>query len=190
MDSDVRSVADAVRATDRRDFLPEKQRPCAGEDRPLSIGAGQTNSQPTTVLNQIVLLGVRTGARVLDVGAGSGWTTAIIARLVGPSGRVIGVEIDELIGAWGAANVARQQLPWAEYRLAHKGVLGWPQEAPYDRILVSAEAATIPGPLVDQLGDDATMVVVVNGVMLRVRREHGSAPVVTEHGHYRFVPLR
>ncbi|UYM05000.1 protein-L-isoaspartate O-methyltransferase family protein [Solicola gregarius] len=187
---DVRAVADAMRAMDRREFLPKAQRPWAGEDRPLAIGGGQTNSQPTTVLNQIVLLDVREGARVLDVGAGSGWTTAIVAYLVGATGQVIGVEIDEAIAAWGGGNVARRGMPWAEYHRTQEGVLGWPDEAPYDRILVSAEARTIPPPLVDQLGDDGTMVVVVNGVMLRVRREHGSEPTVTEHGHYRFVPLR
>lgn len=187
---DVRSVADAMRAMDRRGFLPRKQRPWAGEDRPLSIGGGQTNSQPTTVLNQVSLLDVPPGATVLDVGAGSGWTTAILARLTGPAGRVIGVEIDEDIARWGAANVDRQGMGWAEYRVARPGVLGWPDDAPYDRILVSAESTLVPTELVDQLGDDGVLVLVVNGVMLRLRRDGDAEPVTTRHGHYRFVPLR
>lgn len=187
---DVRSVADAMRELDRREFLPKKQHPWAGEDRPLSIGGGQTNSQPTTVLNQITLLDVRTGARVLDVGAGSGWTTAILGRLVGPEGWVVGVEIDERIAAWGAANVERQRMPWTEYRTALPGILGWPRGAPYDRILVSAESPRVPEPLVEQLGDDGVLVIVVEGVMLRLRREGDAEPVTTRHGHYRFVPLR
>lgn len=187
---DVRSVADAMRAIDRRDFLPKDQRRWAGEDRPLSIGGGQTNSQPTTVLNQITLLDVHPGHQVLDVGAGSGWTTAIMAHLVGPDGQVTGVEIDAKLAKWGARNVAAYALPWADYHVARRGVLGWPGDAPYDRILVSAEAGRIPEPLVDQLGPDAQMVLVVGGVMLRLAREHGGTPTVTQHGHYRFVPLR
>lgn len=186
----VRSVADAMREVDRRDFLPEQQRPWAGEDRPLSIGGGQTNSQPTTVLNQITLLDVRPGQRILDVGAGSGWTTAILSRLVGPEGRVIAVEIDEDLAQWGASNVAAYHIPWADYRIARPGVLGWPEDAPYDRILVSAEANHMPETLVAQLGDDAMMALVVRGVMLRVVRERDAEPTVTQHGHYRFVPLR
>lgn len=187
---DVRSVADAMRDMDRREFLPEKQREWAGDDRPLAIGNGQTNSQPTTVLNQISLLDVRPGATVLDVGAGSGWTTAILASLVGPQGRVTGVEIDDTIAGWGAANLARQGMDRAEYHLAQKGVLGWPDAAPYDRILVSAESASVPNALVEQLGDDGVMVVVVRGVMLRLRRDGAAEPIVTQHGYYRFVPLR
>lgn len=186
----MRAVADAMREMDRREFLPRKQRPWAGDDRPLSIGGGQTNSQPTTVLNQLTLLDVRTGDRVLDVGAGSGWTTAILAALVGPSGRVVGVEIDETIAAWGAANVHRQGMSWAEYHQALPDTLGWPQDGPYDRILVSAEASEVPSPLVGQLGPDGVMVLVVEGVMLRVRREGEGEPEITRHGHYRFVPLR
>lgn len=187
---DVRAVADAMREMDRREFLPKKQHPWAGDDRPLSIGGGQTNSQPTTVLNQVTLLDVGSGDSVLDVGAGSGWTTAILAYLVGSSGRVVGVEIDEAIAAWGAANVDRQGMPWAEYQRALPDTLGWPEDAPYDRILVSAEASEVPSELVDQLGPDGVMVLVVDGVMLRVRREGDGEPETTRHGYYRFVPLR
>lgn len=187
---DVRSVADAMRAIDRRDFLPAKQRRWAGEDRPLSIGGGQTNSQPTTVLNQITLLDVHPGHLVLDVGAGSGWTTAILGRLTGPDGRVVAVEIDDELARWGAGNVAAYAMPWVEYHVARPEVLGWPDDAPYDRILVSAEATRIPDPLVAQLADGGSMVLVVNGVMLRLVRAHDRLPTVTQHGHYRFVPLR
>ena len=64
------------------------------EDRPLPLAAGMTNSQPSTVRDMLRLLGVRRGARILDVGSGSGWTTALLAHLVGPDGQVIGVEIE------------------------------------------------------------------------------------------------
>ena len=128
--------------------------------------------------------------QVLDVGAGSGWTTALLARLVGPSGSVAGVELEPSLARWGAGNLRRQNTPWATLNLAQRGVLGWPDEAPYDRILVSAGAKEIPQELVEQLGDDAVMVLVVSGTLLRLQRSGGSAPTVTRHGSYRFVPLR
>ena len=84
-------IARAMRAIPRRDFLPRSQRPFAGQDQPLPIGRGQTSSQPATVAAMLRLLRVPLGARVLDVGAGSGWTTALLAYLTGPQGWVLGI---------------------------------------------------------------------------------------------------
>jgi protein-L-isoaspartate(D-aspartate) O-methyltransferase len=187
---DVRRVSDAMAWTDRRDFLPPRERPLADEDRPLPIGGGQTNSQPSTVADMLRLLEVDPGMRVLDVGAGSGWTTAILAHLVGPKGQVVGVEIDPHLALWGAGNVQRYAVPWAHVHEAKPGVLGWPEEAPYDRILVSAEADTVPPDLVDQLGPDGVMVLPVAGTLLRLTRDGVAPPRTTRHGAYRFVPLR
>ena len=78
------AVDAAFAAQPREGFLPPEQRPHAALDRPLPIGWGQTNSQPTTVANMLRLLQVAPGMWVLDVGAGSGWTTALLAHLVGP----------------------------------------------------------------------------------------------------------
>jgi protein-L-isoaspartate(D-aspartate) O-methyltransferase len=184
------SVREVMRIVDRRRFLPRRQRAFAGEDRPLAIGGGQTNSQPRTVQNMLELLDVLPGQRVLDVGSGSGWTTALLAELVGPTGRVTGVEIDPRLAAWGARNLAGQDLAWATIHEARPGVLGWPGDAPYDRILVSANARQIPAALVDQLAGDAVMVLPVQSEMLRVVRRGGGDLMITEHGGYVFVPLR
>jgi protein-L-isoaspartate(D-aspartate) O-methyltransferase len=181
------AVTAAFDATPRRDFLPRGVRRRASYDGPLSIAAGQTNSQPRTVDDMLRLLDVHTGQRVLDVGAGSGWTTALLAHLVGPSGSVLGVELEPELVTFGAANLARFERPWASVRLATPGVLGDPGGAPYDRILVSAEPAELPQELVDQLADDGVMVIPVAGTMLRVANP---GAVVTRHGRYRFVPLR
>ena len=177
----------AFDATPRRNFLPRGARRRASYDGPLGIAAGQTNSQPRTVDDMLRLLDVRPGHRVLDVGSGSGWTTALLAHLVGPSGSVLGVELEPELVTFGAANLDRTDRPWASIRQAAPGVLGDPDGAPYDRILVSAMAQSLPAALVDQLADDGVLVVPVAGTLLRV---HHPGPVVTEHGRYRFVPLR
>src|SRR5690606_6754907 len=144
-------VRAAMAATPRSGFLPRPQRLFASLDAPLPIGAGQTNSQPSTVRRMLELLDVRGGDRVLDVGAGSGWTTAILGRLVGRSGSVLGVELVPELAEFGSANVERAGMPWARVERAHPGVLGAPEGGPYDRILVSAEPRELPRELVDQL---------------------------------------
>lgn len=178
-----------MRACPREGFLPDAVRDQAAYDEPLPIGHGQTNSQPRTVAAMLTLLDVPPGASVLDVGAGSGWTTALLAHLVGQSGVVRGVEIDPTLASFGAANLTRTRQPWASVVLAEPGVLGLPDHAPYDRILVSASPRALPEPLLDQLADPGRLVIPVSGRMLRVVRSRGR-DVVSEHGWYRFVPLR
>lgn len=179
----------AFDAVPRDGFLPEADRAHSSYDEPIPIGHGQTNSQPTTVKNMLRLLEVHPGQRVLDVGSGSGWTTGLLAHLTGPTGSVHGVELVPELVAAGAANLAATGQGWASIRQAEPGVLGLPDQAPFDRILVSAEADELPEELVDQLGDQGRMVIPVVGTMLLVVR-HGTEVRTTRHGSYRFVPLR
>ncbi|MCL3861434.1 protein-L-isoaspartate O-methyltransferase [Actinotalea sp. K2] len=185
-------VDQAFEAHPRTGFLPAALRAEAGADRPLPIGGGQTSSQPRTVAAMLRLLEVPPGARVLDVGAGSGWTTALLGHLVGPQGVVVGVELDPDLAAWGALNVSAAGQPWTSLLPAEPGVLGRPDEAPFDRVLVSAEARELPQALVRQLTPVGRMVIPVRREMLLVERT-GPADDdlrVTGHGSYRFVPLR
>jgi protein-L-isoaspartate(D-aspartate) O-methyltransferase len=182
-------IATALRTVSREEFLPADQRRSARYDGPLPIGHGQTSSQPRTVEAMLRLLDPRPGQRVLDVGAGSGWTTALLGELVGPSGRVVGVELEPDLARWGEANVRRTTYDWAVVRTADPGVLGWPAEAPYDRILVSAAARELPAELVEQLADGGRMVLPVAGTMTLAERS-GEGLAVSSHGAYRFVPLR
>jgi protein-L-isoaspartate(D-aspartate) O-methyltransferase len=182
-----RRLDDAFAAAPRELFLPPAQRRFAGTDQALPIGHGQTNSQPSTVRAMLTLLEAQPGQRILDVGSGSGWTTALLGRLVGPDGAVYGVErIAELVQASRAA-IGGLTMPWVRVDQA-TDVLGRPAAAPYDRILVSAESREVPSSLVAQLVEDGVMVLPVTGRMARVRRRRGDAET-TWHGHYRFVPL-
>lgn len=195
-------VAAAFRAAPRAHFLPAPYRAHADLDQPLPIGRASTNSQPSTVRIMLELLDARPGQHVLDVGAGSGWTTALLAHLVGPDGDVLGLELDPDLAAWGAANLAAHRAACtpvssavaasapARLQPADPTMLGFPAHAPYDRILVSAMATHVPEALVAQLADGGVLVVPVAGRMAVVRRApRAPEPEVSLHGYFRFVPL-
>lgn len=185
-----RRVREALARFARADFLPPDQQGFGREDRALRIGYEQTNSQPSTVAAMLDLLEVAPGQRVLDVGSGSGWTTAVLGDLVGPEGEVHGVELVPELVRFGSENVAKYAMPWVRVHQASRGGLGLPELAPFDRILVSAAARTVPESLVQQLTADGLMVIPVSGRMATVRRSGSAAePVVEHHGHYAFVPL-
>ena len=180
------AIAAAMRAQDRRRFLPPE---VVGDhllDAPLPIGFSQTNSQPSTVAAMLALLETFPGMRALDVGSGSGWTSAILGDLGGPESSVHAVElVPELVER--SRRVLTQ--PWVRVHHAEPGVLGLPGYGPFDRILVSAMADALPSSLVDQLADGGVLVAPWQDVMHRVRRTDGAVEV-TEHGGCRFVPLR
>lgn len=172
----------------RADFLPANVRGFAAEDAAVPIGHGQTCSQPRTVLEMLELLEVAPGQRVLDVGSGSGWSTALLGDLVGPAGEVVGVEIVPELVTRSRENLASYAQPWCRVERAREDVLGLPEEAPYDRVLVSAEATELPLALLDQLVVGGLLVVPVRGRMTVARRAAGE-PEVRHAGWYSFVPL-
>ncbi|NMM15742.1 MAG: protein-L-isoaspartate carboxylmethyltransferase [Cellulomonas sp.] len=182
-------VDEAIQHLDRRRFLPEARRGEAREDYPLPIGCGQTCSQPSTVAAMLRHLHVQTGARVLDIGAGSGWTTALLARLVGPTGMRPGRARAPELAPWGDANLAAWAMRWAHIEPATPGVLGRPIEGGWSRILVSASARELPQELCDQLADGGRMVIPVLSTLWTAER-HGDELESTSLGSYTFVPLR
>ncbi len=185
-----RRVIAALADVPRVGFLPADVRALAARDAPLPIGHGATNSQPWTVQFMLELLHVPVGASVLDVGSGSGWTTALLARLTGPTGRVRGVEIVPDLVAMGRRNLAGFEQPWASIEPARAGVFGLPDEGPYDRILVSADPGEIPAELEQQLAIGGRLVAPASGVMWVIDRDPSGWHREPIMGYrFRFVPL-
>ena len=154
--TDARVLA-AMEAVPRHLFVPDGERARAYTDSPLPIGAGQTISQPYIVALMTSLLDVQPGDRVLEVGTGSGYQAAVLSRL---ARQVYSVEILEHLG-----NRARHTLSALGYNNVHvrvgDGYQGWPEEAPFDGIIVTAAPPRIPEPLLRQLKVGGKLVIPV-----------------------------
>ena len=143
-------IIKAFEKVDRKDFVPADLQSEAYVNFPLSIGHGQTISQPATVAFMLEKLQADEGHKVLDVGSGSGWQTALIACIVGAKGKVIGFEIKDDLVEMGNSNLAKYDLKNVRV-LKGNGWRGLPQEAPFDRIIVAAAADSVPDQLKKQL---------------------------------------
>lgn len=178
----------AFRAVDRADFILSEYRDEAYEDYPLPIYGGQTISQPTTVAFMLELLAPKQGEKILDVGSGSGWTTALLAHIVGPNGNVIGVERIPELAHFGQENLARYGFPQARI-LPAGSALGLSDEAPFDCILVSAASAALPQELIAQLKNGGAMVIPIRDEIWHIiKKENGEIETIRYPG-FAFVPL-
>ncbi len=178
----------AFRRVPRHLFVPEEFQPEAYADHPVPIGGGQTISQPYIVALMVSQLRLSGHERVLEIGTGSGYQTAIVAEL---ALEVFSVErlpellsrVQERLQALGYANV---------HLSAGNGTLGWLEHAPYDAIIVSAAAPRVPPPLVEQLADHGRMVLPVGppqGQMLLTVEKRGGTVLQREVASCVFVPL-
>lgn len=178
----------AFRDIDRKDFVLAESLEEVYEDISLPIGFDQTISQPSTVAFMLELLEPQAGQNILDVGSGSGWTTALLAAVVGREGKVCGVELIPELVAYGQENLAKYTYEQAEIHQSGEE-LGLPEQAPFDRILVSATAAEIPQPLVDQLKTGGIMVIPIGNKVCKVTKLPDGNLETEEHKGFVFVPL-
>lgn len=153
---DARVLA-AMREVPRHQFVPEAQRPLAYVDHPLPIGYGQTISQPYIVAFMTERLEPRPGDRVLEIGTGSGYQAAVLARIVK---EVYSIEIVEPLAREATATLARLSFTNVQVR-AGDGYLGWPEHAPFDAIIVTCAPEHIPAPLTEQLKEGGRMIIPV-----------------------------
>lgn len=180
-------IIEAFRKVDRADFAPESFFTDIYGDYPLQIGHGQTISQPTTVAMMLEMLQPQEGDRILDIGSGSGWTTAILASIVKDSGFVTGVErISDLV--WlGRENLEKYNFKNAEI-IQSGDHLGMPGEK-FDRILVSAAAEDLPYILVEQLVTGGKLVIPVQDFIYEVTKLEDENIRLIRHYGFSFVPL-
>jgi protein-L-isoaspartate(D-aspartate) O-methyltransferase len=183
-------ILDAFRQVPRELFVSPAYAHLAYEDHPLPIEAGQTISQPYIVALMIEAAAVCSGSKVLEVGSGSGYAAAVISRI---AAKVVGIERQhELV------EVARERLSRIGYEnveiVEGDGTRGWPEQAPYDAIIVAASGSHLPQPLLDQLRPGGRLVMPLGGpgwmqkLVSVFKRDDGSFDK-SDLGAVRFVPL-
>jgi protein-L-isoaspartate(D-aspartate) O-methyltransferase len=182
-----RRVLDVMRKVARHLFVPEAQRTRAYEDTPLPIGYDQTISQPYIVAYMTQALDVRSEHRVLEIGTGSGYQAAVLAAL---AGRVYTIEIVEPLAAQARATLATLGHRNVEVRTGN-GYLGWPEQAPFDRIMVTAAPRDVPPALVQQLKVGGLMAIPVGDIVqeLRILRRTATGVETLRTLPVRFVPM-
>ena len=181
-------VLDAMRNVPRHRFVPEDYRHMAYSDRPLPIGHEQTISQPYIVALMTDYLNLKEGEKVLEIGTGSGYQAAVLAELVD---QVYSVEIVSEL-----AQRARETIGDLGYDNVHirtgDGYKGWPENAPYDAIIVTASPTDVPPPLKEQLAEGGRMVIPVGGPVFQklvlLRKIDGKVRQ-TDVTSVRFVPM-
>lgn len=182
-----RSIIDALSKMDRINFIRPEDLNRAYMDNPLPIGYGQTISQPYTVVFMLELLQPEKGNKVLDIGSGSGWTTALLAYIVQKEGSVLGMEKASDLVKFGKSNIEKYNFTNA--KIVQSGEeLGKPEEQ-FDRILVSAAAREVPDELVDQLKIGGRMVIPVQSSIYKVDKVSEDQVEKDENYGFSFVPL-
>ena len=185
------AVERATRAVRREFFVPASERANAGADVPLPIGYAQTISQPSLVRYMTEQLELTRRSRVLEVGTGSGYQTAILAEIASEVFTIervleLATSAQERVGKLGYRNI--------QFRVGD-GAAGWPEAAPFDAIIVTAAAEFLPPPLVEQLAPGGRLIAPIGSlerddqVLYLVTKSANGAIAREELGPVRFVPL-
>jgi len=178
----------AFRKIDRQDFVRSEDKELAYINESAPIGFGQTISQPLTVAFMLELLQPQAGDKILDIGSGSAWTTALLAFLVGEQGQVLGLErIPELV-KFGQENLAKYHFRNTKILPAGEQ-LGFSDAAPFDKILVSAAGQEIPEEFTGQLKIGGRLVMPVYNSIWKVDKISEADIKKEEYFGFSFVPL-
>ncbi len=183
-------VLQAMRTVPRHLFVPEEYRDLAYLNSPLSIGYDQTISQPFIVAHMTELLQLKPEYRVLEIGTGSGYQAAVLAELCN---HVYTIEIVEPLGKRAKNLLKELGYDQVQVRIGD-GHKGWPEAAPFDRIIVTCAPEKIPQPLLDQLAPGGRMVIPVGRqlgtqYMVEVTKDSRGRISRTRHYPVRFVPM-
>lgn len=183
-----KNMEQAFLSIDRKDFVLPSRQAEAYLDIALPIGFGQTISQPTTVAFMLELLEIEKGHHVLDVGCGSGYTTALLSELVGPTGRVIGVDIIPELIQFAQKNLSKYFSPMTTVSFQDPKKTEF-DEAPFDRILVSASAEELPYHYLEQLKINGIMVIPICEDIVKIKKIDQENIKFVKYPGFRFVPL-
>lgn len=181
-------LIEAFNKCDRIFFVPERMLGEAYGDYPIQIGGGQTISQPTTVAIMLELLNPLLGQKILDIGSGSGWTTALLATTVGKDGFIEGMERIPSLVEYGRRSLEKVHIKNASISLASPDILGNPGRY-YDCILVSASAPKLPTALLDQLKLKGVMVIPIGNSIWCISKQEDGTIDASEFPGFIFVPL-
>jgi len=185
------SIIDAFEKVDRKDFVSEELKDKAYLNTPLPIGYGQTISQPLTVAFMLELLQPEKGNRVLEIGSGSGWQTALLAHIVSGGGKVSAAELIPELMAFGRKNAAK-------YGFIKKGIVefhsfnavkGFPEKAPFDRIISAAAGKEIPSAWKEQLKIGGRIVAPVKDAIHLIVKKSEIEFEESVYPGFAFVPL-
>lgn len=183
-------VEEAIRSVHRHFFVPADFSDEAYEDEALPTKHGQTISQPSVVVRMTEWLDVRDGQKVLEIGCGSGWQSAILSKLAG-NGKVYSIDKDHDLIKFAKENHGKAGIKNVEI-VEGDGSLGIESKAPFDRIIITAACPGVPKPLEKQLSDNGLLVAPVGkGVqsMVLYRKEKGKLKEIRKEDGYVFVPL-
>jgi len=185
------SIIEAFASVDRIEFVPSEMELNANADVPLPIGYGQTISQPTTVAIMLELLDPRAGHKILDIGSGSGWTTALLAFIAEEKGKVIALERIRELSEFGRKNIRKIKKIKSEVAEFYNmdGSMGYAARAPYDRILVSASASEVFPELKEQLKIGGKLVIPVHNRLHYIEKRGEGDFYEESYPGFMFVPL-
>ena len=181
-------IIEAFKEIKREDFLPDDEKNLAELNEALPIGNDQTISQPLVVAFMLEKLNPQIGDKILDIGSGSGYTTALLSYIAGPEGKIISLEIIPELKEFGENNVKKYNKYIAEF-ICSDGNLGYEKEAPYDGILASASGESIPGAWKKQLKTGGRIVAPVKQSIWVLEKKGENDFDSQEFPGFVFVPL-